>query len=225
MRLHFRLSPNFEPVPFNYPHFLVEAFERWLSGGARLTRGGLWSLGWLQNGAACEGALHFPRGATWFVSAPDTPAGDELLELLARAVRQHPKVCCGMDVIGIQAQPTPLFGARQIFRANSPVFLRGEQGGLDAHLLWDDDGADAALTRILRRKLEKAGLGHLAPTARAAFDRAYPAPKTRLIRLNDGAPKKASVCPVVIEGDAQAVRFAWNVGAGNLTRFCFGSLV
>ena len=55
----------------------------------------------------------------------------------------------------------------------------------------------------------------------------------RARQLNTGSPKlvdikgikhRASLCPVVIEGDPVAISFAWNVGAGHLTGSCFGAL-
>lgn len=225
MRLHFQLSPNKSAVPFNYPHFLTGTFHRWL-GANELHEGlSLYSLGWLQGGCKRGEALAFPRGATWFVSAPDTTAGDDLLARVADAALKEPSVCCGMEVAEIQAQRTPEFGESRVFHADSPVFIRGEKvGDKDPHILYDDPRANEYLTRTLRHKLDKAGLGEHAASARMSFDPTFKHPKTRLIHVKDNVYKRANVCPIIVEGAPEAVQFVWNVGAGNLTGSGFGSL-
>lgn len=226
MRLHFSLSANTQPVPFNYPHFLVGAFHRWHGQNDLHDTLSLYSLGWLQGGGARIGALHFPRGATWFISAPDTKEGTALLETIAGAALQSPQVCCGMQVTAIYSESTPEFGPRRVFKANSPIFIRGDKvDGKDPHILYSDPRADEYLTRTLRHKLDKAGLSHLSETAKVSFDRTYKTPKTRLIHIKEDFYKKANVCPVVVEGEPGAVQFAWNVGAGNLSGSGFGSLI
>ncbi len=226
MRLHFHLSPNKSAVPFNYPHFLTGAFHRWL-GANELHEGlSLYSLGWLQNGCKRGESLAFPRGATWFVSAPDTDAGNHLLHRIADAALKQPEVCCGMEVVQIESQLTPEFGSRRVFRADSPVFIRGDkEGDQDPHILYNDPRAADYLTRTLRHKLDKAGLGKYAEGAQMSFDPTFKQPKTRLIHIKDNFYKRANVCPVIVEGGETVTRFAWNTGAGNLTGSCFGSLV
>ena len=226
MRLHFLLSPNRGSVPFDYPHFLTGAFHRWLGPNAGHDQLSLYSLGWLQGGHRRGDGLNFPRGASWFISAPDTENGQALLHQIADAALKEPSVCCGMEVAQIESQHTPEFGARRVFRADSPVFIRGDKvGELDPHILYDDPRAADYLTRTLRHKLDKAGLGEQAATARMSFDSSFAHPKTRLIHVKENFYKKASVCPIVVEGGEEVTRFAWNVGAGNLTGSGFGSLV
>ncbi len=223
MRLHFNLSPNRQPVPFSYPHLLTGCFHAWSGKDNALhDTMSLYSLGWLQGGKARGEKLDFPFGARWFISAPDTTAGQKILESLAQAALQAPSVCCGMEVVEIYGENTPEFGPRRFFRAASPIFLRGEE---DSHLLYDDPRANAALTHAFRNKLEAAGLGHLSQSAKMSFDASFQTPKTRLVHIKDGACKRANVCPVIVEGEPEAVRFAWNVGAGNLCGSGFGSLI
>jgi CRISPR-associated endoribonuclease Cas6 len=186
----------------------------------------LYSLGWFQGGGARNGALHFPHGATWFISAPDTSDGNRLLETIAASALRSPQVCNGMEVVEIYSQSTPEFGSPCIFKANSPIFIRGEkEGDKEPHILYDDPRADELMTRTLRHKLDKAGLGHLSETVNVCFDRTYKTPKVKLIQVKDSFHKRANVCPVIVEGDEEAVRFAWNCGVGNLTGSGFGSLV
>lgn len=227
MRLHILLSPSREPVNFNYNHFLVSCLHRWLGNNNEFHNGlSLYSVGSLQGGGARNGALSFPRGARWHISAPDTSQGSEFLNRVAEAALRSPKVCCGMEIVEISSQATPEFGPHRVFRAESPIFIRGEKDGdQDPHILYDDPRASDYLTRTLRHKLDKAGLSHLSESAQVSFDQTYKTPKTRLIHIKDNFYKRASVCPVIVEGEPEAVQFAWNVGAGNLTGSGFGSLV
>ena len=226
MRLHFSLSPNRQSVPFNYSHFLVGTLNRWLGPNDLHDKLSLYSLGWLQGGHRRGEGLNFPRGASWFISAPDTGVGQQLLGQIADAALREPNVCCGMEVVQVESQTTPEFGPRRVFRADSPVFIRGDkEDDKDPHILYDDPRAADYLTRTLRHKLDKAGLNQHAETARMSFDLSFKTPKTRLIHIKDSFYKKASVCPVIVEGSPEAVQFAWNVGAGNLTGSGFGSLI
>ena len=201
-------------------------FNRWLGQNELHDGLSLYSLGWLQGGHKRGDGLNFPRGASWFISAPDTAAGDDLLSRIADAALKEPAVCCGMEVAEIQAQATPEFGERRVFRADSPIFLRGPRtpDGLDPHVIFSDATADEILTHVLHRKLEAAGLAEHTATATLKFDRSFAHPKTRLIQVQESR-KRASVCPVIAEGSPEAVRFVYNTGAGHLTGSAFGSLV
>ncbi len=95
-------------------------------------------------------------------------------------------------------------------------------GGRD-YLTWEDEAADEVLTRVFRRKLEAAGLGHLAPQAFMGFDRSFKSAKTKLVRIKH-IDHRGSLCPVIVEGPSEAVQFAWLVGAGELTGCGFGAL-
>ena len=159
MRLYFDLSPNTQPVPFDYPHFLTGAFNKWLGANDLHDEISLYSLGWLQGGKANRGALQFSQGARWFISAPDSDSGNQLLERLANAALQNPAVCCGMEVQQIRAENTPDFGPRRIFRADSPILVKDkDEDGQIPHLIWSDPRADELLTKTLRHKLDDAGL-------------------------------------------------------------------
>ncbi len=220
------MSPNRQPVSFNYNHLLTGVLHRWLGPNTLHDGLSLYSVGSLQGGGAREGALAFPRGATWHISAPDTPDGGKLLRHIAAAALQASSVCCGMEVVEVSSQSTPQFGPRRVFRADSPVFIRGDKDGdNDPHILFDDPRAADYLTKTLHHKLDKAGLPHLAEGARVGFDLSYKSPKTRLIHIKDDFYKRASVCPILVEGPPEAVQFAWCVGAGHLTGSGFGSLV
>lgn len=220
MRLHLALSPNTQPVPFEYLHFLTGAFHKWL-GENQLHDGlSLYSLSWLHGSRhdKRENSLSFPQGARWSISAHD----DALIATIANGIARDPDVCCGMRVVETLAQRTPDFGERFAFRADSPVLARGKEvEGRVKHHLYSDPDADTVLTQTLRHKLDKAGLPSEGATAR--FDRAYKGAKTKLLRIN-GIANVASLCPVIVEGAPGVAAFAWNVGAGHLTGSGFGCL-
>jgi len=225
LRLHFSLSSNSQPVPFEYPHFLTGAAHKWIGDNDLHDGLSLYSLGWLQGGRASGGGLDFPKGGRWFISAPDTVAGDDLLSRIANGALRAPAVCCGMEIVEIYAQPTPAFGRRHVFSADSPIFIRGPRtpDGLDPHLTYDDPNADRILTDILRKKLISAGFEEFSADATVRFDRGFKSPKTRLIQIRESR-KRANVCPVIVEGAPEAVRFAWCAGIGHLTGSGFGSI-
>ena len=56
------------------------------------------------------------------------------------------------------------------------------------------------------------------------FDEKYLNPKTKLVDIK-GTKLKTNICPVLIEGDEEALKFAWNVGVGELTGSGLGALI
>ena len=103
MRLHFFLSPNSRPVPFDYQHYLTGAFHKWLGANDLHDGLSLYSLSWLYEGRARGEALEFPRGAHWFLSVHD----ESLAEPLVNSALRNPELCCGMHVVRIEQQATP----------------------------------------------------------------------------------------------------------------------
>jgi CRISPR-associated endoribonuclease Cas6 len=221
MRLHFFLSPNEQPVPFDYQHYLTGAFHKWVGANDLHDAISLYSLSWLYEGRARSGAIEFPRGAHWFVSMHD----DSLVDPIINSALIDPEVCCGMRVSRIEQQQTPCFGHRHTFKVGSPILAKSKEAdGRVKHYIFSDVEADAALTATLRHKLEKAGFGAPHNQATVGFDRTYRTPKTKLVTIKD-IRNKASICPVIIEGTPEVVAFAWNVGVGHGTGSGFGSLL
>jgi CRISPR-associated endoribonuclease Cas6 len=221
MRLHFTLTPNQQPVPFAYQHFLTGAFHKWLGPNQLHDRLSLYSLSWLDGSRMRGGALDFPHGARFFVSIYD----ESLIETIVNNALADPELCCGMRVIRIEQQQTPHFGERYTFKVGSPVLAKSKEvDGKVKHYLFSDPEADATLTTTLRHKLDHAGLGAPHNAATVSFDRTYRNPKTKLVTIKD-IHNRASICPVTIEGTPEAVAFAWNVGVGNGTGSGFGSLL
>jgi CRISPR-associated endoribonuclease Cas6 len=221
VRLHFQLSPNEQPVPFAYQHYLTGTFHKWLDSNQLHDTLSLYSLGWLAGSRMRAGALVFPDGARWFISLHD----EALVETIVNRALADPEVCCGMRVVRIEQQPTPRFGPRYTFKVGSPVLAKAKEvDGKVRHYLFSDPEADATLTATLRHKLDHAGLGAPHNAATVSFDRTYRNPKTKLVTIKD-IHNRASICPVTVAGTPEAVAFAWNVGVGNGTGSGFGSLL
>lgn len=221
MRLHFALSPNRQPVPFDYQHFLTGAFHKWLGQNSQHDEISLYSLSWLEGGLMKHGGLNFPRGARFFISFHDAA----LAERIVTNALADPEVCCGMRATRIEQQATPRFGTRHTFKVASPVLAKSKEiDGKVKHYIFSDPEADATLTATLRHKLDRAGLAAPHNQATVQFDKSYRHPKTKLVTIK-GIHNRASVCPVTIEGTPEAVAFAWEVGVGNGTGSCFGALI
>jgi CRISPR-associated endoribonuclease Cas6 len=214
------LSSDTEPVGFDYLNKLRGALHKWLGRNDRHDGLSLYSFGLLRGGRREGRHLTFPKGATWPVSFYEPDMARRLL----RGILQQPEVAYGMRVLEVREQAAPDFDAERRFLVDGPVVIRRTRnnGGRD-YLLWDNPHADAILTRVMRHKLEAAGYAgaHLQTTVR--FDRTYPRGRTRLFEIK-GIRHRGSECPVIVTGTPEAVRFAWLVGAGELTGCGFGAL-
>lgn len=218
MRIYLHLSPNKEIVPFNYQQSLVGAFHKWLGENELHDDISLYSLSWLSGGQVRRGGLDFPGGSTFYISAPS----DELLTMMISGVLDKHHIRWGMNVENVSVQRTPDFGEKKRFIAQSPILIKRRDEG-DKHSKYyfpGDEGANGFLTETLQRKLERAGLS---TDVSVKFDSNYLNPKTKKIIYN-GIDIKGTLCPVIVEGDARAVQFAWEVGIGNSTGIGFGAL-
>ena len=225
MRLNLTLSPNTDSVPFNHLHWLTGTLHKWLGDDNALHDGpSLYSVGWLKGGQGDGGALAFPDGARWRLSFYNDRAAKSALE----GILDDPSVFAGMRVTEAQQQTTPSFSSGYRFSVDAPVVARRRRdNGSREYLIYDDERADGALTRTLRRKMDAAGLGVNPSEASVRFDRGYDGADTKLATIEkDGheIKHKGSECPVIVEGPPEAARFAWNVGVGELTGSGFGAL-
>ena len=217
MRIYFHLTPNTEPVPFNYQPALVGAFHRWLGENELHDDISLYSLSWLSHGRPRRGALDFEGGSTFYISAHD----QALLASVIAGVQAGWHLRWGMNVDSVTIQRTPDFGERQRFLTQSPVLVqRRDAEGKQQYFYPGDEPTNRYLTETLQNKLRRAGL---ADEVDVAFDREFPNPKTKMVDYK-GIKIRATACPVIVEGDPRAVQFAWEVGVGNSTGIGFGAL-
>lgn len=217
MRLNFSLTPNKEIVPFDYQHFLIGAFHKWMGWNKIHDEISLYSLSWLQGAKRIQKGFDFPNGASWFISFWNNNIGKELI----KGIMNAPEVCCGMNIREIQMQDEPDFGNKETFKLASPVFIRRyDENQKAVHLTFQCAEASFYLTEILKKKMKTADLNY---EVNVQFDKCYYAPKTKLVRINQ-IENRANFCPVIIEGDPEAIKFAWDVGIGHSTGCGFGSI-
>ena len=89
------------------------------------------------------------------------------------------------------------------------------------HLIYSNSESDYYLTETLKSKLKAVGLNY---EVNIKFDRNYEKAKTKMVNLS-GIHNRASFCPVIIEGDPEAIKFAWNVGVGHSNRLWLWSFI
>lgn len=224
MRVYLQLSRNTVPVPFNYQQKLVGAFHKWLGENELHDDISLYSLSWLRHigrprHKTTKEGLVFPYGAEFFISSP-------LQDLHTKAVQgifQDAAINWGMHVDEVRLRRTPDFGRQQRFMVQSPILIKRKQPeGKHAKYFFPFDAeSDVLMTETLQTKLKRLQL----PTAvSVTFDRSYARPHIKKINYK-GIDIKATLCPVIVEGDPQAVAAAWDCGIGNSTGIGFGALV
>ena len=224
MKFRIKLSPNQEKVPFNYARQLCGVFHKWLGPNDLHDIMSLYSLSWLRGGKAQKGGLNFPSGANWEIGIFD----DEIAERLIKGLLFDKEVIYGMKVRKVDRLSEPDFSeplGRSQFKAGSPVLIRKVEDDMSrTHLTYKDDEHAQYLKKVMVHKMQEAGLGEEHQEVRLFFDPEYPKAKTKLVDIK-GIKNRASLCPVIVEGTVQARKFAWTVGAGELTGVGFGSLV
>ena len=220
MRLQLYLTAD-QAVSFDHLTTLKGAFHRWAGHDEALHDGlSLYSLSWLRGGRAGRGGLWFRDGAHWSISAHDP----QLIHALVGGVIREPDLGLGLRVRDAQLLAPPAFqDGEHHFRVLSPVFVKWEteQDKPADHLTYQDPRTDELLTATLRHKLRQAGLDDTGASVR--FDRAYAGAKTKLFRYKQ-VQCRASLCPVIVTGTAEQIRFAWCVGVGNSTGLGCGAL-
>ena len=219
MRINLSLTPNRQPVPFDYQQHLVGAFHKWLGTNEQHDGLSLYSLSWLSQGCVNDQrtGLQFSQGTSWSISSHDS----KLLLQLIRSIQTDPKIAFGMSVRSLTIQQLPNFGSKQRFMVDSPVFIKRSINGNVEHILYDHPKANDFLTETMHHKLRQAGLSDNG--VRVEFDHTYSAPQTKMLSFN-GIRNRASLCPVIVSGTSEQVAFAWCVGVGNSTGIGFGAL-
>lgn len=217
MRIWLKTTPSTEIVPFNYQSFLVGALHKWLGDNDLHDEMSLYSLSWFDGGEKKGNGLYFPEGAGFFISCPDPT----LHQRVVSGVFKDPEIRFGLRVVEITMVTQPVFSERERFVLQSPVLIKRTVGKEMKFFFPQDPEADDLLTETLMHKLRKSGRENL--SVRAAFDKEYSNVKTKLVQYK-GIKNKATFCPVIVEGDPEAIAFAWDVGIGNSTGIGFGAV-
>ncbi|MGE5681789.1 MAG: CRISPR-associated endoribonuclease Cas6 [Bacillota bacterium] len=217
MRLNLCITPNNETVPFNYQQFLIGAFHKWMGRNSIHDKISLYSFSWLQKAEMTKKGLEFPRGSSWFISFWKPDFGKRLIE----SIMEDPEICYGMRVTEIQMQDDPEFGNKEKFKLASPVLIRKyDQYKRAVHLTYECEEADHYMKETLLKKMKIANLNY---EVNLHFDKEFQGSRTKLIEIK-GINNRVSFCPVIIEGDPEAIKFAWNVGLGHSTGCGFGAI-
>ncbi len=217
MRINLKLSPNTKKVPFDYQRHLVGAFHKWIGENLIHDDVSLYSLSWLIGGKMVREGFDFKYGAEWFVSTYDPI----LLKTLISGIHQDPEINFGLTVQEITISEDPSVESIQKFHLNSPIFIKRKAGDRQQYYFYSDEESNMLMTQTLQTKLKKAGLN--SEGVHVSFDKTYRNPKTKIITYS-GVDCRASMCPIIIEGSQEQVKFAWNVGIGNSTGIGFGAL-
>lgn len=218
MRLYLKLSKNDETIPFNYQHLLTGVIHKWIgSENAEHGEMSLYSFSWLQNAKTTKGGINLGRDAYFFISAYE----QNLIKSILSGILKDPTMFSGIMVKDVQITETPYFESEEKFYLGSPAFIKRKENGKEHHFLYTDKRCDDFLTETIKNKLKKAGLS--SEGVQVEFDKEFFTPRTKLINYN-GIKNRANMCPVVISGTTEQIRFAWDVGVGNSTGIGFGSL-
>ena len=136
-------------------------------------------------------------------------------------IQNDPQIGLGLDVKDITIQNDPEFEGESLFYCGSPILIKRRIDDKEVHLTFKQDEANEFLTETLKTKLKRAGLS--SDGVQVKFHNGYHSPKTKVIYYNK-IGNRANICPVIIKGTPEQLKFAWNVGVGNSTGIGFGAL-
>lgn len=217
MRLILKLTSNNELIPFNYQHFLIGIFHKWMDWNEIHDDISLYSFSWLNGGERLNNGLNFPKGAYWFISFYDESIGKQLI----KGALKDPEMFNGICVREVNIKEEPRFTSKERLFTASPIVVRKyNDKGEAQYLLFNDSKSGKLISETLLSKMKKAGINY---DISVCFDHEYHNPKTKLVDIK-GIKHKGNVCPVILNGDPEAISFAWNVGLGHLTGSGFGAL-
>ena len=225
MRVILNLTPSQEVVPFTYKERCASFLHDALPLGNLHGGPSLYCFSNILGDSRYskeDGGLWFPYGAQIYFNFHSK----ELAKLFVKGVGRSPYFGFGMRVEKIILQQSPVFEYDPegvTFKVISPVLAKSKRTGVkqSEFLFAGDRRADAVLTRILNDKAKLAGIDHI---GRVFFDPTYTRTTTKAITYK-GTVNKTSVCPVVVQGHPEILKFAWNVGVGNSTGIGFGALL
>lgn len=219
MRLHLRITPSDEVIPFDNISLLTGTIHKWLGKNKEHGELSMYSFSWLSNGRKTRKGLIFEKETSFFISAHDP----KLIKTIIKGIQSDPTMFYGLQVFEVILQEDPDLTDRNLFYAASPIFIKRNTDKRTEHITISNDikKANACLKETLIHKMEKVGLYD--DTLDIHFDTSYANPKTKVVKYK-GIENKANICPVIIEGKPETKAFAWNVGLGNSTGIGFGAI-
>ena len=222
MRIHLKLTPNNEPVPFNYQENLTGAVNKWMGDNPGHDKISLYSFSWLNKGRPVKNKtgikhLNFESGTGFFISAWDEATIKQIIE----GIQKDPEIAFGLKVHEIIIQETPDFTKRVYFEAASPIFIKRKIEDRIKFYYHNNKEAGTLLTETLKNKMKIAGIED--DSLEIQFDENYSQAYKKGTKYN-GIQNIGSICPVIIKARPETKAFAWNVGLGNSTGIGFGAI-
>ena len=198
---------------------LTSAFHKWIGKNSIHDKTSLYSFSWLTGGRVVKNGIKIEQNGSFFISAYNS----EIIKELIRGIQDDPFIGSSLYVqeIAIAKDLENSDQQERLFYSASPILVKRSNESREIHYHFDDPQSDVLLTETLKYKLKIAGLSDEGVSV--AFDRNYPAAKTKVIYYKN-IGNKVNVCPVLIKGTAEQINFAWNVGVGNSTGIGFGAL-
>jgi len=219
MRLKIKITKNTLTVPFNYQQKLVGTIHKWIGRNDEHGKQSNFSFSHLQYGEVTKKGFNFPEGSVLYISSTD----NELLTKIYKGIKDDSSLFNGLSVYEIRIIPEPEFQKKERFSLLSPLLIKqwlGE-GKKHKHLTFEDNEVDKILTENVKKRLVYNKIPD--DTLKITFDRTYLGKKTKVINYR-GIGNKTSVCPIIIEGKVNSMKFLWNNGVGHSTGIGFGCL-
>lgn len=219
MRIHLKTTPNTEPVLFDYQQKMVGTIHKWIGRNSIHDSISLYSFSWLNQAKVKDNCLHFPYGASFFISFYD----EDFIKQIVKTILEDPAMFCGMSVVDIRIEAAPDLSQREEFHCASPILIKRKltNQGIKQYN-YNDKEANSLLKETLLSKMREAGMEE-DPSLEIYFDTSFSKKKLKLVSYH-GIGNKASVCPVIIKGSPATKQFVWNVGVGNSTGAGFGAI-
>lgn len=219
MRIQLTISPNKQPVSFDYQQKIVGTIHRWIGENDIHGDVSLYSFSWLNNAKIDNGYLSFPNGTSMFISFHD----ETMIKRIISSIIDKPNMFCGMYVTDITLVNTPDLSQKSTFNCASPILVkRNQPDGTSKQYSYNDLETSELMKETLKTKMKHAGLEE-DKTLEIRFDSSYSKKKTKLVHYHN-IGNKANVCPIIIIGKTETKEFAWNVGIGNCTGIGFGAI-
>ena len=220
MRISLKISPSEMLVPFEYQSKLVGCMHKWIGqDNDQHGRMSLYSFSWLHGASFSKEGLTFLQGAQMFISFHD----ESVIRKVIKSILNDPEMFCGLSVKEVDLVETPDFSRQEVFQCASPIFIkRTDENGKEHQYNFNDAISNECLKETLLSKIKLAGIDQDSEF-NICFDNSYVNKRLKLVHYH-GIGNKASICPVIIQGNPEIKEFAWNVGIGNCTGIGFGAI-
>ena len=217
MRIHLKIKPSDQVLPFDHQPLLVGTIHKWLGWNEEHGKASLYSFSRLEGGKATKEGIVIDRECFFYFSSYNV----DLIKNMISGIQTDSSMFSGLMVDEVILQEDPDLSNRELFFLGSPIFIKRRTGEKIEQILYDDPLSSLFLKETLKTKMEMVGL--MDDSFDLHFDLSYPKAGTKMITYK-GVKNRASWCPVMIKGKPETKLFAWNVGLGNSTGIGFGAI-